>query len=225
MGLADQPDTRARWMADVERQLRTLATAQRAANTSISDADGNELVRLDREGIKIYDATGVLRVRLGYIDPSRGYGISVWDEDADLRAEVNDDGWRDPWLAHPWRPQTSPPRESTTSATFVTLWLARVELLTHKGAAMTAAWVTDAGTTGEIRLKASTGQTSAVAIAAASAGTQQFQWLHGLALGGGPINFELQARRTGGAGSVHLDQPFGGLEMADPLQCDADGVP
>ena len=189
---------------------------------SFDDA-GNVVLKLDDNGLRAYDTSGLVRGLIGLIT-SGNYGVRVRDASNGIRFSIDNDGYRDPWLAHPWRGVLSPSRESTTSASFQSLWRSRVELLTHKGVACTAAWVTDAGTTAEIRLSSGFGQTSAVALAAGSSGSQQFQWLHGLALGGGPIDFELQARVTGGAGQVHLDEPFGGCEMADPLSCTSTGL-
>lgn len=223
MGLADQPDTLARWMADMERRMRTQETATRAALTSITDAAGKELVRLDKDGIKIYDAAGLLRARFGYINASVGYGLSVFDAAGGLRFEVNDQGHRDPWLDHPWRPST-PLYVPVTSGTFVDVFECRVDLITHGGVASWVQWATDAGTTGEVRLLLAASTSSAVTLAAASSGVQQFKWLHGQALGTGPALFKIQARRTGGAGNVNI-YPAAGCQMADPGACDADGIP
>lgn len=189
-----------------------------------TDAAGNTLVEIGPNGLKMYDATGLLRARIGYINGAAGYGMSLWDQAGGLRFEVNDDGYRDPWLAHPWRKVNTPDRESTSSGSFVPLWRSRVEIITHGGVAIAAAWVTDAATTAEVRLAVSGATTSAVSLAAGTSGVQPFKWLHGRTLGTGPFYFEIEARVTGGAGQIHMDEPMGGLEMADPLQCSATGL-
>lgn len=241
MSHVEQPDNAPDIIAELLRRVRILETAPRAAHTSITDPAGNELIRLSRGGLEFLDAAGnpvvvldaaglrmldpagVTRTLVGLISGSN-YGIRVRDAANGIRFSIENDGYKDPWLAHPWRNVVTPDRASTTSATFVDLWGGRVELVTHQGVVASSAWVTDGATTGEVRLRRGASVTSAVALGAGAAGAQQFKWLHGANLGDGPLDFHLQARRTGGAGSVHLDQPFGGLEMADPDQCTATGL-
>lgn len=213
MGLADQPDTMARWMAEMERRMRTQETATRAALTSITDAAGKELVRLDRDGIKIYDAAGVLRVSLGFVDAATGYGLHVKDSAAAMMASVGDHGYRMPTLNTPWVPNLAMAAGSqlvaVTSAAFVNVYQAEFSQITHEAFASTVGCTSDAGTTGEFRLSADAGgNTSAVTIPAASAGTSQaFEWTHGLTLSTGPTSFRVQARRTGGAGNINVYLP------------------
>ena len=189
------------------------------------DDAGNVVLKLDDNGLRAYDTAGLTRVLIGLIT-SGNYGARVRDASNGIRFSVENDGYKDPWLAQPWRNQQTPARVSTTSATFVDAWTSTPELINHLGVSTTAAWVTDAGTTGEVRLSCdgSASNTSAVAIAAASSGVQQFRWLHGATLGTGPTSFRLQVRRTGGAGSVHLDEPMSALTMADPDSCTATGL-
>lgn len=219
----NQPEDLGRLLAEIERRLRTLETSQRASNTSITDEDGNELVRFDRDGIKIYDATGVLRARFGYINVASGYGVSVWDENAGLRFEVNDDGYRDPWLPHPMI--SAGVSTNVTGGSFAAIYQGQVQLVTHKGVSLTAVVSTDVGTVGEVRLKnIDTGATtSVVSIGSGSSIEQGFNWLHGSLLGGGPVRFDLEARRVSGAGNVIVYQPYT-LAMADPGSCTATGL-
>lgn len=83
MGLADQPDTLARWMADIERRLRVAETAARAAHTSITDADGKEVVRMDRTGLAMLEPSGLQRVKVGR-QPDGSYG--AWIDGGPVRA-------------------------------------------------------------------------------------------------------------------------------------------
>lgn len=226
MGLADQPDTMARWMADMERRMRTQETATRAANTSITDSGGKELVRLDRDGIKIFDAAGDTRVQIGLIDEANGrYGLLVRDGDGSTqRFRVDERGLLTPYLVAPVVDATD--FAVVTSASFVVTHRAQFEVVTHEGLYCWVNATSDAGTTGEMRLyNASTAQASeAKVIPALSGGTlQQFRWLHGVALNVGPAYFEVQARRTGGAGNINIYRSPG-MWMTDPTLCVADGI-
>jgi hypothetical protein len=210
----------------------TLRNVDAAGNTlmeidgnglKIYDSSGNLLLNLSATGLRMYDAVGTLRSRVGYINSTSGYGVSIFDEAADLRFEVNDDGYRDPWLPHPMVVASA--FTTTTSATFVPVYQGQVQIVTHKGVSISVVVNTDAGTTGEFRLKnTDTGTTtSTVSVPALGSVSQTFQWLHGSALGGGPVRFDVEARRTGGAGNVTVFQPYT-LAMADPLQCTATGL-
>lgn len=228
MGLADQPDTMARWMADMERRMRTQETATRAASTSISAAGGLELVRLDREGIKVFDATGTRRVTIGLVDPANDrYGVIIYDADGvAARFWVDERGILTPYLAAPLV-AASGEAEAVTSAVFVKTHSAQFEIISHLGIYCWVTALSDAATTGEMRLRnTATGAfTNAVSIPAGSAGTvQQFRWLHGSALDTGPVVFEVQARRTAGAGNINIYRPPG-IWMTHPGLCTTGGAP
>lgn len=235
-------DTQGRWQQDVERRLRTLETAPRAPFTSIPDDQGRELVRLSREGLIFYDpdtgdeilrldasglsmrdSGGDLRARIGAIGAS--YGVQILDDGGGLeRLRVDERGFVQPYFAHPWYDPLT--YKTTTSATFETMYRTQVELITGEGL---YAWISatgDAATTGEIRLRNATSGTTTDAVAVPAGGSifQQFRWLHGEALSSGPIVFDVEARRTGGAAGVNVYVPAA-LTMADPTLCVADGVP
>ena len=227
MGLADQPDTMARWMADMERRMRTQETATRGASTSISDDDGNELVRLDRTGWSMFDIAGDMRVKIGLIDVANSrYGILVLDADGlTQRFRVDERGIITPYLSAPLV-DADTDFTVVTSAAWVVTHRAQFEIVTHEGLYCWVTATSDAATTGEFRLRnATTGATTeAKVIPAASAGTeQQFRWLHGIALDVGPAVFEVQARRTGGAGNINIYRATG-MWMTDPTFCVADGI-
>lgn len=230
-------------LREIRRRLQTMEGAERAALTSISDdqgrmlvnltrdglifydpATGAEILRLDGSGLSMYDAQGDLRTRIGEI--ATGYGMQVLDAGGTFeRLRVDEAGFRHPYFAHPW--SKADDFVTVTSGTFATVFRSRVDLITSEGL---YAWVTagsDVGTTGEFRLRDgwSGATTAAVAVPDGSTGTeQQFRWLHGEALSAGPITFELQARRTSGAGDVRVYAPYG-LNLVDPSLCVADGVP
>jgi hypothetical protein len=196
----------------------------RSSGQDTYDAAGNRILNLSDVGLSMYDAAGQLRSRVGLTGISK-YGVTVRDAAAGMRFWVDDDGHHDPWLAHPWRGVPTPARQSTASGSFTDLWSSRIDLITHLGVACWAAWVVDSGVSGEVRLRSSIGATTTAVAISGTSGSQQFKWLHDATLGTGPVSFYLQARVTGGAGSVHLDQPFTGAQMADPDNCDADGIP
>ncbi|MEY2454359.1 MAG: hypothetical protein QOD92_3933 [Acidimicrobiaceae bacterium] len=230
MAESNRPEDFATRLADIESQLRILGTAPRATHTSVKggsftilDDAGKTVVVLDRDGLKMYDATGQLRTRAGYINVASGYGLSVLDAAGALHFEVNDDGYRQPWLATPWRDNTF--SKATASGAFVALWAARMEILESRGVSTWLGWQTDGATTGEIRLRSSGGSTTnAVAVAAGASGSQQFRWLHGGTLNTGPFSIFAEARVTGGPGSVHLYDPDAPLYQVDELVCTATGL-
>lgn len=217
------PESFEQKLKELERRLFDLETSQRAAFTSIIDEDGKLLARLDREGIKVYDAAGVLRARLGYISASAGYGVSVYDGNGGLRFEVNDAGYRDPWLPHPMIAAGA--NSIVTSGSFAPIYQGQAELTTHEGVSIHAIIVTAAATTAEVRLKnnAEGTYTDVVTVPAGTQQTVTFQWLHGTPLGQGPVRFDLEVRRASGAGNVTVYQPYL-FAMADPLQCSAGGL-
>jgi hypothetical protein len=236
------PDTMGRQLAEIERRLRVVETAQRAPFTSISDDQGRDLVRLSRDGLIFYDTTtgeeilrldasglsmyddqGDLRTRIGEI--ASNYGMQVLDAGGTVeRLRVDERGFVQPYFAHPWYDPTT--YKTTTSATFEPIYRSQIELITSLGV---YAWIFatgDAATTGEIRLRNATSGTTtdAVAVPAGGSAFQQFRWLHGEELSSGPIVFDVEARRTSGAAGVNVYMPAA-LTLADPGLCVADGVP
>lgn len=223
------PDDLLRRLEELERRIRDLETAPRATHTSVRggsftvlDDAGNEVVVLNGSGLRVYDAAGVLRAALGGFGGG-DYGSQVWDAAGGLRFSVLNDGYHDPWIPHAMIPAGA--FVSTTSAAFTPMHQGKVELITHLGVSVSVIGAADAGTTGEFRLRnADTGAvTAAISVAAGTSLGQTFQWLHGSALGGGPVRFDVEGRRTGGAGNFHIYQPYT-LAMADPDQCTSNGL-
>jgi hypothetical protein len=225
MPLAGQPEDMGQLLADIDRRLRTLETAQRAAYTSIVDDNGKEVVRLDRTGIKIYDADGDLRVAMGQLQTDR-YGFLVLDPGGAIaRLHIDESGILSPYLAAPFV-DADTDFKPTTSAAFVATHRAQLEQITSEGLYCWVVATAPAGTTGEIRLRnVGTGAvTEAVPVPDGGQVTKQFRWLHGASLSAGPVTFEVQARRTSGAGAVNVYRPPG-CWMTAPGLCVADGVP
>lgn len=92
------------------------------------------------------------------------------------------------------------------------------------GAYCRVAWTTDAATTGELRLTAQSGTKLAavIALAAGSSGVAVWKWLHGLTIWQGAVNFDLYARRSGGAGTVYVQAPV--FALVDGEGCTLTGV-
>lgn len=237
-------DTEGRWKREVERRLRTLETAPRAAHTSISDDDGNVVVELTRDGLIIYDPStgkpilwlgpfgltmydgdGVGRTHIGRIG-SDNYGAQVFDSGGGLRFWVDNVGYHDPWLHSAFVPDPSitmlQQRAETTSGSFVGAWEARFQLVTHGGFAADVLLGADAGTTGEARILGPDGVTAAVSFGSSGV-LGSWRWQHGSPLGTGPALFKVQMRRTGGAGKVYSWWPTAPA-LADPLQCTPTGL-
>lgn len=237
-------DTLGRRLNEIERQIRDLATAQRASATTITDADGKPRVKLTRTGLELldpagrvvlsltdaglrmFDAAGVKRTQVGLIAGSN-YGVSMWDTAGGLRFEVNNDGYRDPWLHSAFVAADAAFNGlfvPVTSASFIPVFDSRFQLVTHKGVAADITVTSDAGTTGEVRFDGPAGTTGVAEIPAGSGGTAvSVRWLHGQSLGTGPVLFRIRARRTAGAGNINVYHPTAAA-MADPQSCTAGGI-
>lgn len=114
-----------------------------------------------------------------------------------------------PILQHGWR--ASPATVvAVTSATFVTAWTLTIQGPSSSVVSVTVTTVQGAGTTGELRLTVSGGgSTTAKVLPAGVTTTTVFRWAHGALTGSGaaPITILLEARRTGGANNVDVQQP------------------
>jgi len=212
-------DTDARWRQDIERRLRTLETAQRAPFTSISDENGNELVRMDRDGFHVYDPTtgdelvsignntaggGIrLRDRTGttraffgdFSDPdtSSRYGISLYDAKGDTIFAIDsaEEGMLYPQQYAQW---IVPTPQVVTSGSFVTVAEVGIQLLNHDVIRTDASMQVDAGTTAEVRIRDvySGAVTNTLAVAGSANGSVLCEWLHPFSVGWGDSNPSVQ---------------------------------
>jgi hypothetical protein len=68
--------------------------------------------------------------------------------------------------------------------------------------------VTDVGTTGDLQVTAVGGPLGVVkAIPSGTSGWFEYRMIHGIAIGGGPVVFTIEARRTSGAGTFRVFAP------------------
>lgn len=104
-------------------------------------------------------------------------------------------------------------------------WAIVMDRIFKLGITATIPWRTDSGTTGEMRLTIPViAESSAISLPANSSGNVSFAWLHGV----DPYQFYdlfmfVEARRTGGAGEVHVGQPYH-VSQVGPEGCTVAGV-
>lgn len=230
-----RPENLGTILKEIERRLSNLETAPRGPHTSVKngrmrflDDNDNQVVVLDGEGLKVYDDSGNLRVRAGYINPTSGYGLSVFEAGGALMFEFNDDGGRTPALQTSFVPNLAAFNgfyTPVTAGAFADVYEAQFAVISHRGLGVPVICTSDVGTTGEFRIRSGAGgTTSAVTVPSGSAGTLQlFEWLHGEDISTGPTSFFVQARRTAGAGDVNVYLPTRAALM-DPLPCSASGI-
>jgi len=161
------------------------------------------------------DGTGTALV-IGGEDPEYGQMIRIYPRGAPgaVTSIVMDDALHDGWLGRPWLPYPMPEPVSTTTwpATTATSWTTvAVSYATRQHMALSAfgQLITDAGTSGQMRLLAHGAQIGPVASApAGGSGTLVVRDNLPAGVWGETVGFELQLQRTSGAGSVrgHLLQ-------------------
>lgn len=191
-GAAELRDLRRRIEA-LERANKLLASSIVGGSLIVKDDDAVEIVRLGR----LVSGFDGLRVQTAALEP-------VLEADQERGTVV-------PWLMSPWYGSTGWSL-ITTSATMQTLWETATELLFSYSVLFRVRVKCAAATTGEIQIVHA--QTSTVmggttkAIPAASDAFYEFRYIHGISMNSGPHTFQLQARRTSGAGNVEVYNPY-----------------
>lgn len=189
-------------LRELERRISELEGARPAGNTTISQGT-----------LRVIDADGDEVVGVGLVDEAlQDYGLYVLaDAGFPLFKITGDQGQIYPGVELAMLPVGS------AAAVFVTAGAFGVEFSRSVDTAMADAflikvpWVTDAATTGEMRLRNDVGggnSSSAVTLAANSGGVVVFSWLHGQQIGSGPIVPCVEVRRTSGAGNVYVWPPL-----------------
>lgn len=231
----EQIENLGRILADFDRRLRTQETAARAANTSVTDEAGHELLRISRQGVTLFDPAGNVVATLSAdgvstFDPGDGLprqvagvfgdGVSTFtgwvlydgDGKSVLMTRNDKPGLIKPDIPAPFRDTSS--RVLVTSGTFVETHRFDPRRLYHDTLQLDIfASCTGVTTAGELRIREiNSGRTTdAITIPAGSTGGHAlFDWLHGAQVGDDPgegIYFSVEARRTAGTLEVAVSIP------------------
>lgn len=187
---------------DIHRRLRLLEAAPQLQNSSLT---GGTVTALNADGDRVAEFGALI---------GGNYGFAV-NEAASLHTLmlVDDaDGWSAPVWQHAWRDASA--SVGVTSGSFTPVYRTRIPVTMSTVILTSVVTIQDAATTGELRLTIE-GVTSTTA-KTLPAGVQTdttFSWEHGqdLGLGGDLLSMIIEARRTAGAGTIHVFHP-------DPLE-------
>lgn len=161
----------------------------------------------------------------------------AWKRDVERKLDETSPGELSPPVAYTASPYggSGPPDASwyipVTAATFDGTqasqpWVTRLDRVCRMGFGCKVRWITDASTTGEVRLwmtGAPNNPTTAIALPAGQSGIATFRWLHGWPPWSGVDPWiTIEARRTGGAGNVRIGLPIG--YQVGPKGCTVGGV-
>ncbi len=187
-----------RMLQDIDRRLRALEAAPQLQRASLT---GGTITALNDDDVRVAE--------FGRLVDGK-YGIAVNEADAKRSLlYVNDeDGYWLPVLEHGF--SAAGVGVNITSGSFAIAHTALVPVPLGRILVVVVDCVTDAGTTGELRLRLSTGETSDVKTLPAGATTgTSFRWDYGGDIGLGIDGFfvYVEARRTGGAGNVNVRNP------------------
>ena len=192
-------------IGDLKRRLDNLERSPQLLSSSITggalrvlDSSGNEIAVLgdftagegDATGIRIQNSAGA---DILFISEVSGFGI--------------------PRRAVPWRPAIVADFESTTSASFVDAWDSQLGVVDANGLKTQFVVTLNAADTAEVKIVLGAANTDTVSLLGSTATqwTVDLKWNHGITLGGGPILFRLQVRRSAGSGgnvNVHRPHPL-----------------
>lgn len=185
--------------SEIERRLRALEGAPQLDNSSLRDGR-----------ITILNAAGTRVAEYGKA-AGGGYGIAV-NEAASLGTLlfVNDaDGFFFPALEHAF--VAADDKVTVTSGSFVTTHRAVIPNPMARVLRADIVATADVATTGELRVRLSTGETTATKALPAGAQTDcSLRWAHLRDIGSNSTTFvtlEVQARRVSGAGNVFVYRP------------------
>lgn len=219
MGNVTPPDSAAQLalkVRELERRIDALTTARNTRRATIAggklavaDGDGNTVARFGRFDVDPY----------GGGDPVERLGIDVVDPDSGLvilRSSL-EDGATAPRHEVSWTPYSNL-FESTTSGSFVPLWITRSTLWPSSGVFL-GTNVTITGTASwETRVKIGSSSTGTVYTdTIAGSGSQSVVWRVDLLAHGYDLHddlglrFDFEMRRTSGTGTVYAELPYPAL--------------
>lgn len=229
-----------RKITDLEERLQRLERGNPLAGSLppgesievLDPADGSSLVKLgdlDTLGVgaSFRDAAGTLVTAIGQL--TTGSGAMVGSEPDGNATNTfflaTSAGLVYPWITHSWYKAND--AVNITAGAFTTAFHCRVELVQGSQAMVNVIVNSDVGTTGEFRLRhtVSGTTTSTVTIPSGTQVDQAFRWELGsnMVVGTGPHVFQIEARRTGGAGNVYIFAP-GSLSISAQLGGTATGI-
>lgn len=194
MGEAVIPDGVLQLIKDLTNRVRILESASRLQTSSLRDGT---LYLQDQNGANI-----VVLGKQG--DGSHGVamfapaGFPIWEF-------VESKGLVYPASSVPMRQISAV--DNVTSASFFGMSTGRSDTYTASAFYSHFGYSVPAGTTGEVFFKDAVGATSTLTLGGPSSGFIEVAWLHGATIGAGPAIPEVQARRTGGAGTVNIYVP------------------
>lgn len=212
-----------RQIEQLQRQVNDLATRAPLRSGSISDDDGNIVLRLNGSGIALHDPDQNLRAAFGrlYVDT---WGVAALTEDGEVFALFGDDqvlfrsgngdimldlyaadnGFRRPAWSSGWVRREAGDQRAATSASWETAWSSGVGAIYHDVASLAVDVFAEPGTAGEIRIReVTTGASTSVKSIPANTNTRwRCDWLHGTQLDIADREVVIEIRRTSGAGVV-----------------------
>ena len=206
------PPSLAAEIADLRRRLNNLERSQRLPFSSTRggaflffDDSGNR--RKAMGNVNLDGSIGGITTAYGEFEYGDGGAIA-------LAVREGDRGIMYPEMEIPHHTPTS---INVTSGSFLTLWESYQHFPAYEVVFVEMAVITDAGTSGEVRLfeNGNNQATSVASVGAAFNGTVQFEWLHPAHTGlydpraqpSTNLLLAVQARRTGGAGNVIVFPP------------------
>lgn len=203
-------------LEQIEELKRRIANLERAGQLGSSAIMGGALALMSEDGELTYAEMGTYTDRAG----NERIGLTVNTIDPSIASfrslEIGSAGIQVP-ATHATMVPLSGSFVDVTSSSFQDTHRAIFHQAVTDGYVVEVPWVTDGGTTGEIRIaNVITGgnTTDAISVAAGSSGFAVFAWLHGQPLTTGPFQPTVQARRTGGAGNVRIFAPQKSYQVA-----------
>lgn len=199
----DPESQMAAWQLAIEERLRALETAPRITSTSqrggsfqLLDDDGNLLFTFGTYTRQEFEDYGI-QSRI----PTGGGG----PDDYTTSLEINVNGMEAPQI--PLNIQPLNEYIDVTAGTFTAVWQANASLLVSDSIWWNSIIGADVGTAGQARLESGGVYSDVIPIAAGSFTDIVYKWKHGFSQGGARI-FRLEVRRTSGAGTLHVYNPY-----------------
>jgi len=224
--LGDEIRELKRRLAALERSPQVLNAAIEGGALRILDASGNEIVSLGEyatgyHGLRVMDTSGNEILVVGeYLGASADeVGLRVRNAAGYSVAKFADGkGVGIPQRSHPWRLGPAGALFSTTSASFVKVYDARIWALDADAMQSSLLVTLNAADTAElyVKIEGST-QTDTVSMPGSTRTqwTVDLKWDHAHTLGAGPFNIGVYARRSAGStADINVYEPRG-LALCD----------